>query len=111
MKKAGEREPMYTYRQNIVYEETKVADEAGYETVHRKAPSQSAFIADRSYITTFYDEIGDDGSIITLASSKGNEALVAANKKLIGKSVVAYDVLYYFKVEKAGADSVLITRV
>ena len=40
MKKAGEREPMYTYRQNIVYEETKVADEAGYVTVHRKAPSQ-----------------------------------------------------------------------
>ena len=99
MKLAGQREPMYTYRKNIVYEETKLANDFGYETVHRKAPSESALIADRSYITTFYDEKGDDGSILTLASSKGNEALAKEYHKLIGKSVLAQDVLYYFKVE------------
>ena len=57
MKKVGQREPMYTYSDKIVYEETKLADDGGCETIHRKAPSQSALVADRSYITTFYDDI------------------------------------------------------
>ena len=45
--------------------------------------------ANRSIITTFYNTVLEDGSHILINSSSGNEDLIEANKRLVGKNVVA----------------------
>ena len=97
MKQANQIETMYTWSGNVAYTNRQLEDEAANVVMHRRA-LLPALIRNRSFITTFYDEIGDDGSLITVASSKGNEELLKEHKEIVGNDVVAEDVLYYFKV-------------
>ena len=52
-------------------------------------------ISNRSTLTTFYEFEKEDGTKIVLHSSMGNEALVQANNKQIGKDVVTNNVITF----------------
>ena len=74
---------------------TKVGEDDGHAVYHIVA-ALSWPLSNRSNINIEY-KIENDGSFIYLQSSKGNEALVAANKAAIGKNVVATTIIAYLK--------------
>ena len=78
---------------------TKLDDEDSHPTYHIQMMIPVPVIRNRSIITSFYEQENDDGSLILINSSQGNEAVVEANKKLIGKNVVADAIITYTKGE------------
>ena len=64
--------------------------------LHMKMPMM---ISNRSVVTSFYEEECEDGSLILINSSQGNEAIIEEQKKLIGKNVVANAIITYTKGE------------
>ena len=73
-------------------------DMEGHPTYHlyMKMPMM---ISNRSIVTSFYSQENEDGSMILINSSQGNEAIIAEQKALIGKNVVANAIITYTKGE------------
>ena len=74
---------------------TKVGEDGGHNIYHTLA-SLPWPLSNRSTINAEYI-IEQDGGFIYLVSSKGNEALIAANAAIIGKNVVATTIISFAK--------------
>ena len=70
----------------------------GHETyyMHMKMP---LILSNRSIVTTFYETTAEDGSIIVMHSSQGNEAIYEKLKDKIKKDVIAKIILVYTKAK------------
>ena len=66
----------------------KIDDIEGHPTYHLKM-NMPMILSNRSIITTQYETKDDEGNIIVINSSQGNEKVIEARKAQIGSDVVA----------------------
>ena len=87
-----------------------LADDDGHKVrlVKVKMPMM---ISNRSTITTMYTEKKEDGTQIVVMSSKGNEAIIAANESAIDGDVIAINHIAYtsWKAYEGGMEMVSVT--
>ena len=54
-------------------------------------------LSDRSFVNLYYSINKPDGSLVSIASSKGSEEVVAASSSIIKKNVVANNIIQYVR--------------
>ena len=67
-------------------------------------------ISNRSFVNLYYTITKPDGSLVSIASSKDTEAIVAANSSIIKRNVVANNIMQYVKAtpRERGCDIIYV---
>ena len=80
---------------------TKLEDTADMEQhpTYHLAMKMPMVLSNRSIYTSFYEKEEEDGSLILINSSQGNESIADANKALAKKDVIANAIITYTKGE------------
>lgn len=79
---------------------TRLPDIEGATAVRHMKVETPWPITNRSVIPAYYHITGDDGSFTFLASSRGNDSIVEAEKERIGSDVIATMIVNYHRFSK-----------
>ena len=78
---------------------TDLEPDGGARTMHvHYVLPLSLLISARSFYIQYFEEVLEDGSHLTVDTTKGMEAIAEANKQRTGKDVVGTVIVEYFKI-------------